>query len=238
MPMKLKAVLFDLDGTLLPMSMDRFIARYFATLGETMLIYGYEPKTLARSIMKGTEAMVKNDGTKTNEKAFWDAFASIYGENARKDEAHFARYYEENFDRVKEVTAPTARSAQVLSEIKALGLRTALATNPVFPAVATEHRIEWAGLSSEDFEFYTTYENTCYCKPNPKYYSSLLLKLGVTAEECLMVGNDAVEDMAAAKIGMKVFLLTDCLLAPNDLDISLYPQGGFDDLLAYIRTLL
>jgi FMN phosphatase YigB (HAD superfamily) len=56
-------------------------------------------------------------------------------------------------------------------------------------------------------------------------------------EDCLMVGNDATEDMIAQTIGMKVFLLTDCLINKNNLDLSGYPQGNFDSLLDYIQSM-
>lgn len=52
-----------------------------------------------------------------------------------------------------------------------------------------------------------------------------------------MVGNDVGEDMIAQTLGMKVFLLTDCLINKEDTDISVYPHGSFDELLAYIDTL-
>jgi hypothetical protein len=52
-----------------------------------------------------------------------------------------------------------------------------------------------------------------------------------------MVGNDATEDMIAQTIGMKVFLLTDCLINKNNLDLSGYPQGNFDSLLDYIQSM-
>ena len=52
-----------------------------------------------------------------------------------------------------------------------------------------------------------------------------------------MVGNDAVEDVAVEQLGMKVFLLTDCLINKSGKDLSAYPQGSFDELLAYIETL-
>ena len=52
-----------------------------------------------------------------------------------------------------------------------------------------------------------------------------------------MVGNDATEDMIAETLGMRVFLLTDCLLNKKETDISRYPQGSFDDLIAYVENL-
>ena len=110
-----------------------------------------------------------------------------------------------------------------------------LATNPIFPSIATESRIRWAGLEPEDFELYTTYENTGYCKPNPDYYRDILNKLKLQPEDCLMVGNDVTEDMIAASVGMDVFLLTDCMINKEQKDISVYPHGNFEQLMAYIN---
>ena len=50
-----------------------------------------------------------------------------------------------------------------------------------------------------------------------------------------MVGNDARDDLAAEQAGIPVFILTDCLINTENRDISGYPQGGFPELLAYIR---
>ena len=113
-----------------------------------------------------------------------------------------------------------------------------LATNPFFPAIATESRIRWAGLAPEDFELYTTYEYCSYCKPNPKYYLEILEKIGVTPEECMMVGNDVTEDMITETLGMQVFLMTDWLINKENKDISVYPNGSYDELLAYVEEML
>ena len=51
-----------------------------------------------------------------------------------------------------------------------------------------------------------------------------------------MVGNDVSEDMVASKVGMKVFLLTDNLVNKTNEDISVFPQGSFEDLLKYIDS--
>ena len=124
-----------------------------------------------------------------------------------------------------------------MSKIGDKGYRLVLATNPIFPAIATESRIRWAGLEPKDFEFYTTYENSGYCKPNPDYYREILNRLQVSPGECLMVGNDVTEDMVAETLGMKVFLLTDCLINKEEKDISVYPNGSFEQLLAFVEQL-
>ena len=94
-----------------------------------------------------------------------------------------------------------------------------------------------AGLVPEDFALYTTYENSTFCKPNPAYYLEIARTLHVQPEECLMVGNDATEDMAAREVGMDVFLLTDCLINAKNRDLNAYPRGDFAALNAYIDAL-
>ena len=53
-----------------------------------------------------------------------------------------------------------------------------------------------------------------------------------------MVGNDVGEDMVAAQLGMKVFLLTDCLINKADTDLNCYPHGGFQELGEYLNQIL
>ena len=234
--MSITTVLFDLDGTLLPMDQEVFVGTYFGGLAKRLAPLGYEPKKLVDSIWKGTAAMVKNDGSRINEEAFWDTFTLIYGEKARGDMPHFEAFYKENFDSVAASCGYSPKAREVIDYLKANGIRTVLATNPIFPAIATEKRMRWAGLSPEDFALYTTYENSSHCKPNPDYYRDILSKLGLVPEECIMVGNDVGEDMIAATLGMKVFLLTDCLINKHGADIAQYPNGNFDDLINFLKN--
>jgi len=234
----IKAVLFDLDGTLLPMDQDIFVETHMQGMCRKGELRGYEAKKLADSVWQGLAAMVSNPGETSNEEAFWNTFAEIHGEAARDDVPLFEDYYRNEFQLVREVCGFQPMSRALIDMLKARGLRLALATNPLFPAVATENRIRWAGLEPSDFELYTTYENSRFCKPNPDYYLEILEKLGCKPEECLMVGNDVGDDMIAPqKLGMKVFLLTDCLINRDNADISAYPQGSFDALMKYIRSL-
>ena len=235
--MKITTILFDLDGTLLPMDQDRFTEAYFKMLTKKLLPHGYEPKKLIDSIWVGTAAMVRNTGQQTNEEAFWKKFTELNGEQVLADKSLFEEFYQKDFQQVKDFCGYNPKAAQMVAALKQRGFRLALATNPIFPAVATESRIGWAGLVPEDFEWYTTYENSSYCKPNPDYYRALLEKLKVQPEECLMVGNDASEDAAALKVGMSFFLLTDCLINKENKDISEYPQGDFDKLLEFVNEL-
>lgn len=231
----MKTVLFDLDGTLLPMDQDVFIKAYFGGLATKMAPYGYEPQTLIKGIWAGTERMIQNDGSRSNEKAFWDGFEAFVGENCRKDEPIFDDFYHNEFRFVSASCGFDSRSAEIIAYLKKQGCRVVLATNPIFPAIATRNRIQWAGLQESDFEWITTYENSSYCKPNPKYYWEILQRIGEKPENCIMVGNDVTEDMIARELGMDVFLLTDCVINKQNSDISQYPNGSFDQLLAYLK---
>lgn len=236
--MSVKAVLFDLDGTLLPMDQDVFVKAYFSGLANKLSKIGYEPEKLIRAIWQGTGAMIANDGSKTNEQAFWDCFSSIYGEDKRKDEPYFEEFYKNDFQKVKEVCGFNENSKKIIDMLKQKGIRCVLATNPIFPAIATQSRIKWAGLSPDDFEFYTTYENVGYSKPNAEYYKEILTRLSLNAEECVMVGNDVSDDMVAGKLGMKTFLLTDNLINKENADIAIYSHGGFIELYTFLKGLL
>ena len=236
--MSIKAVLFDLDGTLLPMDQELFTKAYFKGLATHLAPHGYEPQSLIDAIWKGTAAMIKNDGTQTNEIAFWNAFAGVFGEQVRTDEPKFDEFYRTGFNAVRDVCGFAPKAADIVRILREKGIKVVLATNPIFPSIATENRIRWAGLEPSDFELYTTYENISYCKPNLSYYEEILKRIGAEASECIMVGNDVGDDMVAEKLGMKVFLLTDNLINKGAEDISGYPQGDFDALSNFLDKML
>ncbi len=185
----------------------------------------------------GTGRVIRNDGSLRNETVFWQAFCGVFGEKAMEHLPVFEAFYRNEFQQVSATCGCDARAAKLIAALKEKGYRLVLATNPLFPAVATHSRIRWAGLNVEDFELVTTYENSSFCKPNIQYYEEIVKKLGLEPAQCLMVGNDVGEDMVAGKLGMKTFLLTDCLLNRVGEDIEKYPHGSFEALKSYIQSL-
>ncbi len=233
--MSIKTILFDLDGTLLPMDQDIFINQYLTLLATKMAKFRYNPSLFVKSIWQGTMCMIQNNGTKTNEEVFWDKMQEIYTQIVLADIDKFELFYLNEFEEVKNVCGYTEEASKLIEWLKGENINLILATNPIFPHVATSARIRWAGLNEKDFSYVTTYENSTYCKPNIKYYQEILNKLNLKPEECLMVGNDATEDMVAEKLGMKVFLLTDNLINKNNIDINNYSHGSFKELITYIN---
>lgn len=236
--MKIKAIFFDLDGTLLPMDQDIFIKAYLGGLIKTLAPRGYDPEAIGNALWDSTRAMMKNDGTATNEQVFWRSFCNILGDGVRGEECLLEEFYKTDFQGISKVCGYTPMARELVHRIKAAGFPVVLATSPLFPRVATDSRIRWAGLEPDDFAYVTTYENSKFCKPNPTYYTDLCEKLGLDPREVVMIGNDVGDDMVAGEVGMRLFLLTDCLINRKDKDISGYRQGGFAELYNYIEEII
>lgn len=232
----IKAILFDLDGTLLPMQQDEFTTAYFDILSKKLSTYGYESQHLIAGVWHGTKAMLKNNGIQTNEQVFWKEFAKLFSDKVYDDIEKFNAFYETDFDNLKSYCGFNEQANKTVQELKGKGFTLVLASNPVFPLTAQRKRMLWAGIKPDDFALITAYENSCYCKPNPLYFKEISEKIGVKPSECLVVGNDTTEDAAATLIGADFFLLTNCLLNKERKDISQYPRGSFVQLLNYIES--
>jgi FMN phosphatase YigB (HAD superfamily) len=235
---KITTVLFDLDGTLIGMDQDEFIRLYFEILLDKLAELGYAKDTMYDVLERCIFVTKRNDGRCTNEERFWQTFNELTeGFNEKLGDA-LMEFYRNDFAKVLEGSCtPYPRANEVLECARRKGLRLILATNPLFPAVATYARIRLGGMLPEDFEYITAYENSSYCKPNPDYFTELLAKLGVSPEECVMIGNDTRDDFSAHALGIPVFVNTEGLINRDNVDLSLYPHGGFDELISYIESL-
>lgn len=234
----MKTVLFDLDGTILPIDQEEFIQKYFQKITSRIAKEKQmDPEHLTKVIWSGTKGMVKNDGTKMNRDCFYEIFEELTGEKTEDFEPAFDDFYEREFDELKEIMKESYNSKKMIARLKEKGHKVILATAPVFPRVAVNTRLSWVGLSVNDFDYVTSYENSSYCKPSKKYYQEILERNHAEVEDCVMIGNNVREDMVAKELGMEVFLLTDFLENPEDQDISQYRNGNAEDLLAFVESL-
>ena len=110
--MSIKMVMFDLDGTLLPMDMDEFTSGYFKMLAAKAAPCGYELKSLVKAIWHGVAHMVKNDGHCKNEDAFWEDFVATYGEQAKEDKWIFDEFYANEFQDAKQFCGYNPKAAE------------------------------------------------------------------------------------------------------------------------------
>ena len=235
--MRYKAILFDLDGTLVPMDMNRFLGGYFKGLAKKLERYDIAYDALVKSIWEGTKAMVNNDGNDSNRNVFWEVFEKGIGYSDKDIEKECLDFYANEFNEVKSETSPNplAKSAVEIARDKADIV--VLATNPVFPIVGQRTRMGWVGLSEKDFDLITSYESDSYCKPNPKYYESICERLNIAPYECLMIGNDTTEDMYAARsAGMDGYLVTDWLIEDKDNKWE-GMRGTFAQMVDMLRSL-
>lgn len=228
---KINTVLFDLDGTLLPFGQDEFIHSYFRRLAAKLIPLGFEKDSLIRAVWAGTEAMVNNDGTMTNEEVFWQVFEGLLNTKQEQLTQVFLEFYNNEFDEVKEVIPEEISHRGLIDNLKSRGYTLVLATNPIFPKEAVATRLSWVSLSPDDFSYITTFENSSCCKPNIEYYRNILSTINKQPEECVMIGNNTLEDMICEKLGITAGLVITNLENKNNYDIDQFIHGTLEEVI-------
>ncbi len=231
-----KYFLFDLDGTVLHMNTDEFINSYFRALGAYFADL-IDPRKLAKLIMEATERMCRDTTDEDNYTVFFRHFKELSGEDMSVFEARFDRFYEEKFDQIQGSCKGNEGIVKAITVLKEKGYGVVLATNPVFPMKANVHRLRWAGLVPEDFEYVTALEICNKCKPNPQYFKNILGHMGLAPEECVMVGNDVIEDLSASEAGIETWLIQDCVWERENSPYIADRTGTGMDFLAYAEGL-
>lgn len=235
--MKYQAILFDLDGTLLPMETEGFARVYFGALAKELADFGIPADALVKAIWGGTKAMMKNDGSRLNVDVFWKTFTALTGVPREKIEPRCDHFYYEGFHAARIATTPNPLAVEAVRIAREKAGKVVLATNPLFPMQGQETRMSWLSLKPADFDLVTCYSSDRFCKPNPAYFVEVCRRIGVEADKCLMIGNDEREDMAcAASLGMDAYLVTDCRIPCADMPWQ-GPQGSFSDMLAMLKSL-
>lgn len=234
-----RAVFFDLDGTLLPLDMDRFMGGYYLALKGFVADRGRDPEAFADALNKGIFAMAGEHPGVTNSERFWDVFLDLMGGagDAEAWNAMLNEFYETEFGQIGAGMPPNPLSAEVVETLRAKGYTVALTTMPMFPLRAVQWRLSWGDLDPAWFDRITVYDNSTAIKPSLAYYEENLRAFGCAPEEVLMVGNNTKEDLACMKLGMPAYLVTDCLLNPNGFDVESVPHGSMADLLELVRAL-
>ena len=234
----IKAVLFDLDGTLLPMDEEYFKKIYFGEVYKKIAYLGYTLDELLKVIWYGTKAMIQNDGSQTNEELFWKKFIEVHPDRLEENKENFVDFYSNIFPTLGHTCGYQPLAKDFIKALKDKGYEVIIASNPIFPIVATKARIRWAGCNPDDFKYITAYENSRFSKPNLKYYEEVLEKTGYKPEEVIMVGNDVREDMIVNKLGIDSYLITDCLLNLDNEDINKYKHGNFEEIMNLVLNRL
>jgi FMN phosphatase YigB (HAD superfamily) len=232
-------ILFDLDGTLLPLSQDDFIAPYFKGLSNVFVRLGLDPDTATKAVWAGTKAMVLNDGAMLNSQRFWNTFAKTMELDIKRlaeIETATDDFYVGAFEAIVEgIIKPTQTPSRMIRSLrKREAFDVVLATNPLFPICAVESRLRCLGLTTGDFNLVTHYGNSTYCKPNLGYYREIFDKLDKSPQQCLMVGNNTVEDLCVSELGTETFLVTDFIENSDNTDYEPTYKGTLVELESFI----
>jgi FMN phosphatase YigB (HAD superfamily) len=204
----MRAILFDLDGTLLDIDIDAFLRKYFQALTQALSAVVDNPDDVPRAmqgILGATNRMMEPHPGLTNREVFVAAFRESAGIDLEEHREVFDAFYEDVFPGLGTGLGPRQGAHEAWDSALEGGHIVAVATNPIFPARAIEHRLAWAGVDVARAAAVTTYEFMTAAKPHAEYYRQTAEMLELDPSECMMVGDDAVLDMAAADVGMKTF---------------------------------
>lgn len=232
-----KAICFDLDGTLLPMDIDKFLHDYYKGIGAFAGKSGLDAGKFIEALDSGVKAMMTHEDAKTNHDVFWDAFFAIYPESQPRAQEIATEFYETDFDHIGSDVVPNPAVARAIAILQEKGYPLVLTTMPMFPKRAVEKRLGWAGVDPSAFIHMTSYENSTSIKPKLAYYQENLDMLGLSGEDVLMVGNNTLEDLAFCKLGADAYLVTDHLLDPIEFDIDTVKHGIFEDFCEWVEDL-
>jgi FMN phosphatase YigB (HAD superfamily) len=234
----LKALLLDLDDTLIDNSMDTFIPAYFRAL-ESFVADVVEPELFIQELLNATRAMDRNDGgTSSNEEIFAATFYPALGVPREELEPLLGRFYAEAFPRLEPLTRPRPAAPKVVEWAKGRGLQVVIATNPLFPRTAIEQRMAWGGVGVDrfDYDLVTCYENSHATKSNPAYFREIVEFLDRRPEECLMVGDNWGWDVVCAgEAGVRAFWVSLDGAVPPAPAAEIVGQGDLEAFLAAVE---
>jgi len=234
-----KALLLDLDDTLLGNPMDTFIPAYFGALKD-FVSHMVPGEFFIAQLLSATRKMTTNDGSgPTNEEVFSEAFYPSFDVARHELEPVLEDFYRRAFPKLQPLTRPRAAAPWIVEWAKECGLQVVIATNPLFPQTAIEQRMEWGavGVDRFDFDLVTTYENSHATKSHPAYYREILSALGRQPGECVMVGDNWDWDVEqAAGVGIAGYWIADGGDQPPNSAVPFLAQGSLDDFLESAKS--
>ena len=231
----IRAVLFDLDGTLLDLDIDVLVEPYVKGLAQSVA-HLVPPERFVPSLIQATALMRANNSDASNADVFAQSFYPAVGRSRQELEPFFERFYVDEFPKLRPHARRKPEARDAVQAAFDEGLDVVIATNPLFPSVAIRQRLDWAGVADFPYRLVTTYENSYAAKPNLSYYRHILAAIDQPAERCLMVGDEDI-DMVAAHLGCRTFLIP----GPRTDLASTTPTpmgcGTLADLLPLLREL-
>jgi FMN phosphatase YigB (HAD superfamily) len=207
----IRAVLFDLDNTLITNPSDEFVPAYLRALGAHLAAL-VPPERLVSELLRCVRLMLENtDPTRTLKEVFWAELLPALDVPEADLFPLVENFYAEVYGRLRDYTAPRPDAPRAVRAAFRAGCDVVIATNPLYPATAILHRLAWAGIPADEYPYalVTSYENMHAGKPRPEYFREVVDRIGRRPAECLMVGDDLAQDMIAQSVGLRTYWITD-----------------------------
>ena len=188
-------ILSDLDDTLISTNMDQFFPNYFIGLGNALKDLGSN-KSIQKQVFYAVTQMESNqDPGKLLSEIFAENFYAPLGTTEEAHKENILAFYREEYPKLRSLTTFRPEAPKLIDWCQQQNHQFAILTNPVFPQVATNERVAWAGLDPADFPFITTFEHFHFTKPNMAYYAECLGRLGWPEGKIVMIGDDPMRDI-------------------------------------------
>jgi FMN phosphatase YigB (HAD superfamily) len=232
-------LLVDLDNTLLSNDMSSFLPAYLQALGQH-LVEVAPSDHLIPTLIAATHEMVRNNRPDRSLKHVFDAaFYPALGKTEEDLKEQIDSFYAEVFPKLEGITQPRPEAIALVQQAFERGYEVVVATSPLFPLTAIQQRLNWAGLSLEEFPFtlVSSYESFHFAKPNPAYYAEILARLGWPEKPAVMVGDDPYNDiLPSQRLGLPVYWVADPSEALPEGVLAPNARGGIEGVLPWIDS--
>lgn len=207
-------LLFDLDDTLLGNDMGTFIPAYFEQI--TCHFPSVDPQQLINALMNATRATIGNrDASQNLAEVLYARLFPALGWARAEGLPRLDEFYRTRFTHLRGLTDQRPAARALLEWAIAAGYDVVIATSPLFPRIAIDERLRWAGIADLPFARVTSLENSHFTKPHPEYYAEILAQLGRRPDEAMMIGNDWDNDIApSVALGLANYWIAPAGSAP------------------------
>ena len=220
----IKAILFDLEGTLLSFDTGNFLRNYLGLLAPRFANI-LPPDKFSKQLMKSLEAAQRESGPEqTIITSFYEDLSKATGQSAQSLRPVFEEFYEADFPALQYFVQAVPQGVRIVSHALQRGFLTGAASNFDLPLAAMLEYLSWVGFKKKQFKVISSMDNFHYFKPQREYFREFAENLGIKPENCLLVSSRP-QDLACRKTGMKAFFIGN----PEEEEEADY-SGSFEDL--------
>jgi FMN phosphatase YigB (HAD superfamily) len=195
----IKAILFDMDDTLL-INPDDIFAREYLALAEPFfqqMLDIQNPRELLLGVVKAQGKI--RSGQQSNFQLIYEHFQHYTTHSLEKIQHTLALFFEQEYPKLEKCITPVTGASELIQYVQAQGFATVIATNPLYPDTSIFQRMRWGKLPLEGYALITHANNMHFAKPDPAYYAEIVARVGIEPDEALMIGDNPINDTQAAK---------------------------------------